>query len=951
MNLCHAGGPIHSYPFEFADRYTVEGEGGRGAAATVLVAHDERLHRRVAIKVLHPELADAIGHDRFLREIRIASQLRHPHIIPVLDFGLNDARLWYAMPHIEGGSLRDRLERDTQLRIDDALRWCAEIADALAYAHEQGFVHRDVKPENILLDGAHAVLADFGIARGIDPAAAERLTSAGIAVGTPAYMSPEQAAGETSLDGRSDVYSLCCVLYECLAGVAPFVGPTPQSVISQRFSQAPHPVATYRATVPPRVRDAIERGMQIVLADRLTASQLALVLREASTGEMRLPSSEEFAQPRTGTRALQRRRTAAITAVTVAAVVAAAVAARMLTATPDLDRGKVVVFPLAEQGSGRDAAVAAGVPALIGLALDGLSGVHWVEGDNLVSADARSDPRRAHAAQLKAARRVGAGYIIDGSVLTTSDSSTIVMRLVSVSGDSVVSRAGATTAVPRDVPSAALRAVGQLLPGLLEPGRRYDLSPLSDRKPAAIAAFLLGEREYRRSRYVDALVHYEAALAADSNLAIAALKAARCARSLFREADAQKFVTLALTRDSLLPGANAHFARALGWLYQRNADSSLSELDRAVRIAPDQAELHGVIGDVHLYLGVDGVNADSAAEANYRRSRSLDSTLTPTLYHLALLAARRHDPRATRTYLAEYRRGNSPDSAFISAIEFASQCQERGPASVNWASAARTQAYPLVLMTKLLVGGGADIACSRAAASAVFAKDGPPSQDHFAALQELVAIAQLTGDTTSIEQLRRSPMGVALGANALAVFVGSSVAAPVGRFAQAAQEMRTILPSLRKDQLWILGAWYARQGQRSSLDSVMVALRALTQVTTATRDSVRLRSLEGRALLLRGDTVAAVARLQTADALVTHQESTWGLFAPRSADYLLLSQVLLQRGDTRAAKRSVERLEHWNAIANAMFFRDAVQLRQRVAAREGDALDMARWQQRLAQLK
>jgi tetratricopeptide (TPR) repeat protein len=917
----------------------------------VYLARDERLDRSVAVKVLHPELASAIGHDRFLREIRIASQLRHPHIIPVLDFGRQDDQLWYAMPLIDGGTLRQRLIRDTQLRVEDALAWCAEIADALAFAHEQGFVHRDVKPENILLDGAHAVLADFGIARGIDPAVAEQLTSAGIAVGTPAYMSPEQATGETVLDGRSDVYSLSCVLYECLAGVAPFVGPTPQSVIAQRFSQAPHPVASYRSTVPHRVREVLGRGLQLVPADRMLAREMSLILREESTGELRLSTgARPGAHSITASGVATKRRRTLIAGGAVATIAALGIG-QLLTATPSLDRGKVVVFPLTVQGTGGDASVGVGVPALIGLALDGLQSVRWVEGDNLVSSAPSTDARALHASHLGAARDVRAGYIIDGSVLAGVESTTVVIRLVSVSGDSVVARAGAATATAGDVPALALRAVGQLLPSLLEPGRRFDLSALTDRKPAAIAAFLLGERDYRRSRYVDALGHYEAALAVDSNLAIAALKAARSARSLFRELDARRFVAIALARDSLLPGANAHFARALGWLYQRNGDSSLSELERAVRLAPTWAELHGALGDIHFYLGVDGVSADSAAEDNYRRSRALDSTLTPTLYHLAILAARRRDPAATRAFIAEYKRGDSPDTVFARAMGLAADCQERGVASVDWSAVARTVPYALILMGKVLVGAGADVPCSRAGFTAVFAKDGPPSRDAFAALQGLVAVAQLVADTASIDRLWASPMGTALHADALAVFAGGSIRAPRDRFAQAERAMRRREPSLGKDEIWILGAWYARQGNGVALDSMLAMLRAKVGTAGSTRDSVRVSSLAARAALLSGDTSTAIALLQRENRFGTQQEYAWGFTDPKSTDYLLLAEVLSRRGDMRAANRYAERLEHAHELAHAMFFRDALQIRIAIADGDRNAPLVDRLKGRMAALR
>jgi len=206
-------------------RYVIQRELGRGGMATVYLAHDPRHGRQVAIKVMHPELAAAVGAERFLREIALTAQLTHPHILPVYDSGTTDGVLFYVMPYVEGETLRHRLDREKQLPIPDALRIACEVADALSSAHDHGIVHRDIKPENILLEEGHAVVADFGIARAVTQAGGEKLTETGLAIGTPAYMSLEQATGE-DVDARSDIYSLACVLYEMLAGDPPFTGAT-----------------------------------------------------------------------------------------------------------------------------------------------------------------------------------------------------------------------------------------------------------------------------------------------------------------------------------------------------------------------------------------------------------------------------------------------------------------------------------------------------------------------------------------------------------------------------------------------------------------------------------------------------------------------------------------------------------------------------------------------------
>src|SRR5512135_11005 len=259
-----------------SDRYAFDREVGRGGMATVYRAEDVKHHRPVAIKVLHPYLAMNLGPERFLREIQIAAQLQHPHIVPLYDSGQAGDLLYYVMPFVEGESLRQRLVREPRLSLDEALHLARAVAAALDYAHRQGVVHRDSKPENVMLHEGEALVTDFGIAKAISAAGGESLTQTGVAIGTPAYMSPEQAAGETEPDGRSDIYSLGCMLYEMLAGAAPFTGPTVQAVMARRFTETAPPVRAARPTVPEAVEQAVARALARVPADRFaTASQLA----------------------------------------------------------------------------------------------------------------------------------------------------------------------------------------------------------------------------------------------------------------------------------------------------------------------------------------------------------------------------------------------------------------------------------------------------------------------------------------------------------------------------------------------------------------------------------------------------------------------------------------------------------------------------------------------------
>ncbi len=269
-----------------ADRYRIERELGAGGMATVYLAHDVKHDRKVAVKVLRPELAAVLGAERFLNEIKVTANLQHPHILPLHDSGEADSFLYYVMPYVEGESLREKLNREKQLAIDESLEITKAVASALDYAHRHDVIHRDIKPENILLHEGQPVVADFGIALAVSAAGGTRLTETGLSLGTPQYMSPEQATGDRELDGRSDIYSLGCVLYEMLVGEPPHTGPTVQAVITKVVTEKPRPVTELRDTVPPHVAAALQKALAKLPADRCsTAGELADML----SGRVRLP--------------------------------------------------------------------------------------------------------------------------------------------------------------------------------------------------------------------------------------------------------------------------------------------------------------------------------------------------------------------------------------------------------------------------------------------------------------------------------------------------------------------------------------------------------------------------------------------------------------------------------------------------------------------------------------
>ncbi|HEU4827880.1 MAG TPA: protein kinase, partial [Gemmatimonadales bacterium] len=282
-----------------ADRYRIERILGEGGMATVYLAEDLKHRRKVAVKVMRPELSATLGADRFLREIEIAARLSHPNILPVYDSGevtqprpesrAPSTLLYYVMPHVEGGTLRDRLLRDTQLPVNEALRLTREVAEALAYGHARGIIHRDIKPANILLAAGHALVADFGIARAIG-AEGEALTGTGLAVGTPNYMSPEQASGDREVDGRADLYATGSVLYEMLAGEPPFTGPSARAIIMRSMTERPRPITATREEIAPQIEAVIMRTLAKNPADRYQTADELIAALDGAVEAARIPA-------------------------------------------------------------------------------------------------------------------------------------------------------------------------------------------------------------------------------------------------------------------------------------------------------------------------------------------------------------------------------------------------------------------------------------------------------------------------------------------------------------------------------------------------------------------------------------------------------------------------------------------------------------------------------------
>jgi serine/threonine-protein kinase len=303
-----------------ADRYVLQRELGAGGMATVYLAEDVRHRRRVALKVLHPELSAVLGPERFLKEIELTASLQHPHILPLFDSGSAEGQLFYVMPFIDGETLRTRLEREQQLPLADVLRIAREVADALQYAHDRGVIHRDIKPENILLQGGHALVADFGIALAVQSAGGTRMTQTGLSLGTPHYMSPEQAMGEKTVDARSDVYALGAVTYEMLTGEPPYDGPTSQAVVAKMLATVPVPPRATRPSLPEHVEGAVLAALEKLPADRMATARGFAEALGGGSGAFTRATVRGAATAPSATRGVPRAVAVALGAVTLASL-------------------------------------------------------------------------------------------------------------------------------------------------------------------------------------------------------------------------------------------------------------------------------------------------------------------------------------------------------------------------------------------------------------------------------------------------------------------------------------------------------------------------------------------------------------------------------------------------------------------------------------------------------
>jgi eukaryotic-like serine/threonine-protein kinase len=654
-------------------RYLLERELGRGGMATVYLARDLQHDRPVALKVLHAEFAHAFGPERFLREIRLAARLSHPHILPVFDSGETAASLWYTMPYVEGESLRDRLRRERQLPVEDAVRITRQVAAALAYAHGHGVIHRDIKPENILLseNAPHepgrgtatgeyeAVVADFGVALAADAVSTPRLTETGLAIGTVTYMSPEQAAGDRQLDGRSDIYSLGVVLYEMLAGEPPFTGPTAQAIAARRLTDVPKPLRPVRDSVTPGLEQAVMKALARAPADRFaTAGQLADALDRGAE-----PAARE---PRRG-RPVPRPLSVALGAV----LLALAAAALLLRSRPRpaLDGSLVAVAPF-EVLDPRVSLWREGLVDLLSRNLDGAGPLRTVSPTVVIRRwSGRADPESA--AEL--GRRTGAGLALYGSLLPAGrDSVQLRATLFDVSHGHPVEEwtlADEAARVDRIADSLTLRVLRGL--GRERPIGAVRLTGFGSTSLPVLKAFLQGEQHFRRAEWDSALSYYERAIAIDSTFA-PALRRASTAIGWIRTGTDSLSTAYALRagihnhglppRDSLLIAADSLLASVLeagplmiradtGWGHRLHR--LFATLELATSRYPDDPEPWFLLGEAGAHAGPFAGRSYEQVLQAFDRSIALDSAYAPSYIHPIEISAT-YGAEAIRKYLRPY---------------------------------------------------------------------------------------------------------------------------------------------------------------------------------------------------------------------------------------------------------------------------------------------------------
>ncbi len=636
----------------------------------VFLATETALGRRVVVKVMAGELAAGLSAERFRREIQVAASLQHPHIVPLLAAGQAGEFLYYTMPFIEGESLRARLAREGELPLPVATRILAEVARALAHAHRHGIVHRDIKPENVLLAGDEAQVADFGIAKALSASAeGGTLTSVGMAIGTPAYMAPEQAGADAHIDHRADLYALGVMAYEMLAGQPPFAGRTAAQLLAAHATQTPVPLASLRPAVPAALADLVMRLLEKRPADRPQSAEEVLRVLEAAAAPSEPVSTVPVAMPTTplpprAVPAAQRGRWMVGGGIAAVALIASLAWLGSREKPAIIDRDMIAVAPF--RVSGADSSLGylrEGIIDLLAAKLAGTTNLRASDTRALLSAWRRAggDPDLAQSEALRVAAVVGAGRLVRGEVVGTPRRITINATLLDAPGGK--ERARATVEGSAD---SLTRLVDQLAVTLLALGAgegERRLNALTSRSLPAVRAYLAGQALFRVGRFEEAYERFDDALDLDSNFALAGLGHLRAGEWLGKGWWGRGAEVAWRRRDSLSVRDRTHLEYFVGPKFpeRRTIREVVASAERFVAVAGDSPEAWYQLADNLYHFGPRAGITDALPRARqaFERALTLDPAFAPALEHFPILAVELGDTAAAQRSLGALARLDS----------------------------------------------------------------------------------------------------------------------------------------------------------------------------------------------------------------------------------------------------------------------------------------------------